>query len=79
MMVIKEEFAPPPTRPRLIPFTLTYQAGDSDNEKGSNEGDRFEVVGVDSLCADEPVLRSAEAGAKNDRETTTVRRTHRLS
>ena len=84
MMVIKEEFAPPRARPRLIPFTLTYQAGDSENEKGSDEEERLDVVGTDSLsagkhCANELALRSAETGAKNDRKATTIRRTRRLS
>ena len=69
-------------RPRSTPFTLT--CGDSKNEKGSGEEEGFEVVETELLCAEkhcanELALRSAEAGAKNDRKATTIGRTSRLS
>ena len=57
---------------------------DSENEKGSDEEERLEVVRTDSLCAEkhcanELALRSAETGAKNDCKATTIGRTRRLS
>ena len=68
--------------PRSIPFTPAF--GDSKNEKEFDEEEEFEVVGTDLLCvekhcADKLALRRAEAGAKNDRKATTIRRTRRLS
>ena len=69
----------------LNPFHPYIPAcGDSENEKGSDEEERLEVVGTDSLsagkhCANELALRSAETGAKNDRKATTIGRTRRLS
>ena len=68
---IKKEFALLETT--LNPFHPYIPAcGDSENEKGSNEGDMLEVVGIDSLCADELALRSAEASAQNDRDLTGI-------
>ena len=80
---IKKEFALLETT--LNPFHPYIPAcGDSENEKGSDEEERLDVVGTDSLsagkhCANELALRSAETGAKNDRKATTIGRTRRLS
>ena len=67
----------------LNPFHPHIPAcSDSENEKKSDE--ELEVVGTDSLsaekyCANELVLRRAEAGAKNDRKTATIGCTRRFS
>ena len=78
-----KEFALPETT--FNPFHPHIPAcSDSENEKGSDEEERLEVVGTDSLsaekyCANELVLRHAEAGAKNDHKTATIGCTRRLS